>query len=168
MFMLLVIGAQSVNSATPCTNEDPRFLVDKAFPAARPSLPERDKRVGVFVPKEAVSTPGWGTATAVPTAYQLTLWESVSGGSGAGADYVLTVGRPHEWFEVVWKDSTSGAGLGAYLRRDGATVVLLLMRRADDGECQACPRSIDVERHRWDSLKRVLTRDATYRTRCKY
>lgn len=165
----LLIPVPSASAwVTPCTQEDPRFLVDKEFPAVRSTLPPLDKRLGVFVPTQVVSTAGWGTVNASPTAYQLTLWEALAGGSGAGADYVLTIARANEWFEVLWKGSTAGSGLGAYLRRDGATVTLVLMRRADDGTCQACPRSVDVERYRWDSSQRTLVADAAYQTRCKY
>jgi len=140
--------------------------MDKEFPKARSGVTEPANRIGAFVPVQSIGSQGWGTANASHEGHQLTLWEALSDGSGAGADYVLTIAKPYEWFHVVWKDSTFA--FGAYLRPEATGLRLVFMRLADDGECQACPRSIYVERYRWEGTRRELVKESTYRTRCKY
>ncbi|MGH7486000.1 MAG: hypothetical protein ACREMY_10435 [bacterium] len=166
--VLVLVALPSQGWVTPCPGEDPRFVVDKEFPKARLGVTEPARRVGAFVPAQSFALNGWGTVNASPEAYQLTLWEALSDGSGAGADYVLTIAKPYEWFQVVWKDSTAGGGLGAYLSPEPTGLRLVIMGRAGDGECHACPQSIDVKRHRWDTTRRELLKESAYRTRCKY
>lgn len=158
--VVLILAASPAHGwVTPCADEDPRFVVDKEFPKARPGITEPANRVGAFTPVQSIASRHWGAASAPTGTYELTLWEALSDGSGAGADYVLTIAKPYEWFHVVWKDSTAGQGLGAYLRPESTGLRLVIIRRADDGACQACPRSIDVERHRGHCCRFRHTRE---------
>jgi hypothetical protein len=165
--LLTFLAPPAKSWGTQCAGEDPRFVVDKELPKVRAGT-EAATRTGAFVPVQSFPSHGWGTVNASPEAYQLSLWEALSDGAGAGADYVLTIAKPYKWFQVIWKGTTAGQGFGAYLRPEPTGLRLVIMHQADDGQCQACPRSIDVERYRWEVTRRELIKESAYRTRCKY
>lgn len=164
---VMVLFGVSVASAKvlvePCAGEDPRFIADARSPDSRVPAPPNVRRVGVFLAVDFRDRGGSGTSAAGPGDYRLTLWESLSAGSGGYVDYKLTIAKPGEWHQSVWEDSAHWA----FLRVEGQALKLVVARRVAEN-CTACPNPYEVAHLRWSPESQKLVNEETYRTRCGY